>query len=128
MREKGRWGDRAAVALGLAVGLSWIVHGMLGLSGGLFLVLGLGVILAASLSLTRPGMLTSEAGVIAGGVLLFVLPWVFGFTHVTGAAVTAWVGGAAIAILGALGLAMARSARRRDPELAWGAHDNVVPE
>lgn len=128
MSEKGRWADWAAVALGVVVGLSWVGHGMYGFSGGLFFVLGLGVILAASMSLTRPGALTSEMGVIAGGVLLFVLPWLLGFTHITGAALTAWIGGGAIAILGAVGLAMARSARRRDPELAWGTHSNVVPE
>lgn len=128
MREKGRWADWAAVALGLVVGLSWVGHGMQGFSGGLFFVLGLGVILAASVSLTRPGALTSEIGVLAGGVLLFALPWLLGFTHVTGAAMTAWIGGGAIAVLGAVGLVMARAARRRDPELAWGTHSNAVPE
>ena len=128
MREKGRWADWVAVVLGLVVGLSWVGHGMLGFSGGLFFVLGLGVIFAATLSLTRPGMLTSEVGVIAGGLLLFALPWLLGFTHITGAATTAWIGGGAIAILGVFGLVMARAARRRDPELAWGTHSNAVPE
>lgn len=128
MREKGRWADWAAVAVGLMVGLSWVWHGMYGLSGGMFFILGLGVILAATMSLTRPGALTTEMGVIAGGVLLFALPWLFGFTHITGAALTAWIGGGAIVILGAFGLTMARAARRRDPELAWGAHENKVPE
>lgn len=128
MREKGRWADWAAVALGLVVGLSWVVHGMLGFSGGLFFVLGLAVILAASVSLTRPGALSSEVGVLAGGLVLFALPWMLGFTQVTGAAMTAWIGGGAIALLGAYGLFMARAARRRDPELAWGAHGNAVPD
>lgn len=128
MREKGRWADWAAVALGLVVGLSWVGHGMLGFSGGLFFVIGLAVILAASVSLTRPGALSSEVGVLAGGLLLFALPWMLGFTHVTGAATTAWIGGGAIALLGAYGLFKAREARRRDPELAWGSHSNAVPE
>ncbi len=127
MRVKGRWADWVAVALGLAVGMSWVVHGMHGFSGGLFFVLGLGVVLAASLSLTRPGLLTSELGVLAGGLLLFALPWLLGFTHITGAAATAWIGGGAIALIGLFGLVKARSARRRDPELAWGTHSNVVP-
>jgi hypothetical protein len=128
MREKGRWADWVAVALGLVVGLSWVAHGMLGFSGGLFFVLGLAVILAASVSLTRPGALSSEVGVLAGGLILFALPWMLGFTHVTGASMTAWIGGGAIALLGAYGLFMARAARRRDPELAWGPHGNAVPE
>ncbi|HJE58834.1 MAG TPA: SPW repeat protein [Nocardiopsis listeri] len=128
MRVKGRWADWGAIALGLVVGLSWIAHGMYGFSGGLFFILGLGVILAATMSLTRPGALTTEMGVIAGGVLLFALPWLLGFTHIPGAALTAWIGGGAILILGVYGLTKARAARRRDPELAWGAHDNRVPE
>ena len=126
MRMKGRWADWGAIALGLAVGLSWTVHGMYGFSGGTFLLLGLGVILAATVSLTRPGALTGEIGVIAGGVLLFLLPWLLGFTHITGAALTAWIGGAAIVILGAVGLTMARGVRKRDPERAWAVYDAGV--
>ena len=72
MRVKGRWADWAAIALGLMVGLSWVAHGMYGFSGGLFFILGLGVILAATMSLTRPGALTTEIGVIAGGAVLVV--------------------------------------------------------
>lgn len=128
MRVKGRWADWAAIALGLMVGLSWVAHGMYGFSGGLFFILGLGVILAATMSLTRPGALTTEIGVIAGGAVLFALPWLLGFTHILGAALTAWIGGGAILILGVYGLTKARAARRRDPELAWGTHENVVPE
>ncbi|MBR8744161.1 SPW repeat protein [Nocardiopsis sp. MG754419] len=124
MRGKGRWADRAAIGLGLIVGLSWVGHGMYGFSGGMFFILGLGVIVGATLSLTRPGAVTSEIGVLAAGVLLFALPWLLGFTHILGAAMTAWIGGAAIAVLGAVGLTMARGVRRNHPELAWGAQNN----
>lgn len=128
MREKGRWADVATVVLGLAVGLSWVGHGMYGFSGATFLLVGLAVIVMATMSLTRPGALVTELGVTAAGVLLFVLPWALGYTDVLGAAITAWVGGAIIAALGAYGLVQARAARRRDPELAWGTHMNVVSE
>ncbi|WP_017603562.1 SPW repeat domain-containing protein [Nocardiopsis alkaliphila] len=125
MSLKGRWADWAAIALGLIVGLSWTVHGMYGFSGGMFFLLGLGVILGAVMSLTRPGALTGEMGVIAGGALLFVLPWLLGFTQILGAALTAWIGGAAIAALGVVGLLKARQTRRRDPEMAWSGQTGV---
>ncbi|GHC76411.1 hypothetical protein GCM10007079_12710 [Nocardiopsis terrae] len=128
MRVKGRWADWASVVLGIAVGLSWIWHGMYGFSGGLFFVLGLAVVLAAAVSLTRPGAVSSEVGVLAVGALIFALPWILGFTGILGAALTAWIGGGAIAVLGAVGLVMAGAARRRDPELAWGSHSNTVPD
>ncbi|MFE1170697.1 SPW repeat protein [Nocardiopsis sp. NPDC058789] len=128
MREKGRWADVATVVVGLAVGLSWIVHGLYGFSGATFLLVGLAVIVMGVMSLTRPGALVTELAVTAAGVLLFVLPWVLGYAHVLPAAVTAWVGGVVIAALGVNGLVQARAARRRDPELAWGNHMNVVPE
>ena len=126
MREKGRWADWAAVVLGLAVGFSWIWHGMLGFSGGVFFILGLVAILAAGVSLTRPGAVSSEAGVFAAGALIFALPWLLGFTHVFEAALSAWVGGGAIALLGLVGLAMANQARKRDPESAWTTHSMGV--
>ncbi|WP_150239231.1 SPW repeat protein [Nocardiopsis quinghaiensis] len=119
MRWKGRWADWAAILAGLALALSWIWHGMYGFGGGAMLVLGLGVIVAAVVSITRPGALSGEAGILGIGVLTFVLPWVLGFTDLTAAAWTAWILGVGIAALGAFGLTRARQARKRDPELAW---------
>lgn len=126
MRRKGRWADWAAILVGLALGVSWIWHGLYGFSGGAMFVLGLGVILAAVFSITRPGALSSEAGMLAIGVLTFALPWLAGFTTATAAAWTAWILGAGLALLGALGLLKARQARREDPELAWSTHTNEI--
>ncbi|MEE2038626.1 SPW repeat protein [Nocardiopsis sp. CT-R113] len=127
MREKGRWADWVAVAAGLALGVSWIWHGMYGFSGGAMFVLGLGVIVGSAFSLTRPGALSSELGVLAIGVLVFVMPWLLGFTHLPAAAWTAWIIGGGIALLGAFNLTQADRARRRDPDLAWSAHVNEIP-
>lgn len=127
MREKGRRADWVAVAAGLALGVSWLWHGMYGFSGGAMFVLGLGVVVAATFSLTRPGALSSELGVLAIGVLVFALPWLLGFAHLPLAAWSAWVLGAGIALLGGFGLAQADRARRRDPDLAWSAHVNEIP-
>ncbi|CAL9539267.1 hypothetical protein SUDANB121_04221 [Nocardiopsis dassonvillei] len=127
MREKGRRADWVAIAAGLALGLSFIWHGMYGFSGGALFVLGLGVIMAAVISLTRPGAIFGEVAVLAIGVLVFAMPWLLGYTHLPLAAWTAWIIGGGIAVLGAYGLLQARKARRRDPDSAWSAHVNEVP-
>ncbi|PDP86844.1 hypothetical protein CQJ94_14595 [Glycomyces fuscus] len=126
MGRKGRWADWAAILAGLALGMSWIWHGMYGFGGGAMFVLGLGVIMASVVSITRPGALSSETGVLAIGVLVFVLPWLLGFADLTAAAWTAWILGAVVALLGAFGLLKASQARKRDPELAWGEHGDQI--
>ncbi|AFR11164.1 hypothetical protein [Nocardiopsis alba] len=107
MRDKGRRADWAAIVLGFAVGLSWIWHGMYGFSGGMFFLLGLGTIFAAVLS------------------VLFVLPWLLGFTHILAAAITAWVGGGLLIALGVFGVVMAAKTHKRHPELAWNNHHDA---
>lgn len=125
MRDKGRRADWAAIVLGFAVGLSWIWHGMYGFSGGMFFLLGLGTIFAAVLSLTRPAAIASELGVLAAGAVLFVLPWLLGFTHILAAAITAWVGGGLLIALGVFGVVMAAKTHKRHPELAWNNHHDA---
>ncbi|OLT27647.1 hypothetical protein BJF83_18020 [Nocardiopsis sp. CNR-923] len=127
MREKGRWADRVAVVVGLALAVSWLWHGMLGWSGGLMFVFGLVVIMASVISLTRPGAVSGEIAALVVGLLTFALPWILEFTDRPLAAWSAWVLGAAIALLGAYGLVMATRTRRRDPELAWTVHRNEIP-
>lgn len=127
MREKGRRADWVAIAAGLVLGMSFVWHGMYGVSGGALFILGVGVIMAAVISLTRPGALSGEAAVLAIGVLVFAMPWLMGYTHLPLAAWTAWIMGAGIAALGAYGLAQARQARRRDPDSAWSSHVNEIP-
>lgn len=122
MDRKGRWDNWVAIVAGIALALSWTWHYLLGISGGTMVLLGLLTIMASTISITRPGAVSSEAAVLGAGVVAFLLPWLFAFTGATAAAVSAWVLGACIAALGGIGLAAARANRRRDPELAWGAH------
>nr|WP_116244064.1 SPW repeat protein [Nocardiopsis sp. FIRDI 009] len=126
MREKARWADWVAVAAGLALGVSWMWHGMYGWGGGLMFVLGLVVIVAAVLSLTRPGAVSGEIAMMAIGLLTIALPWILDFTHETAASWSAWLIGAAIALLGVYGLMKAAQTRRDDPELAWTVHRNEL--
>ena len=127
MRGKGRRADWVAIAAGLALGLSFVWHGMYGFSGGALFVLGLGVIVAAVVSLTRPGALAGEVAAVAIGALVFAMPWLLGYTHLPPAAWTAWIIGGGIAVLGVYGLLQARRTRRRDPDSIWSAHANEIP-
>jgi|GEM_PF-2179776 len=100
----GQWDNWVALAAGIVVGLSWVWHGLFGLGMVVLFLLGLATVLTAVLSLTRPGMLSSEAVLIGIGVLLVLTPWLFGFTGNLAAAWTAWVAGVVIAVTGAVGL------------------------
>ena len=122
MREEARWTDMALVVVGLALALSYVWHGMLGVGGGAMLVLGVAAIVAAILSLTRPGAVSCEFAAVVIGVLAFVLPWTVGFTNEPLAAWSAWILGALIAGVGVYGLVMATRSRRHNPELAWTQH------
>ncbi|MBB6118820.1 SPW repeat protein [Nocardiopsis algeriensis] len=122
MNRKGRWADWGAIVAGLALGASWVWHGMQGFSGGSLFILGLGVVVAAVFSLTRPGALSSEVATLALGVLTFLLPWLLGFTHLALAAWSVWILGAVIAVLGAYGLVKARKTRQEDPDSRWSVH------
>lgn len=120
--RRGRWDNWAAIAAGLALALSWTWHYVLGFPGGFMMVLGLLTIMASTISITRPGAISSEAGVIGAGALAFLLPWLLSFTGSTAAAATAWGLGAFIVVLGVIGMIAARANRKRDPELAWSNH------
>ncbi|WP_017570884.1 SPW repeat domain-containing protein [Nocardiopsis halotolerans] len=126
MRRRGRWADWVEILAGLALVASWVWHGMQGLGGGAMFALGVGVVMAAVISLTRPGALTSEMGSLVLGALVFALPWLLDFTGVTAAAWTAWILGGAVVLLGVFGLSRAARDRRRDPDLAWSSHVNEV--
>ena len=110
---RGRWDDWAAVAAGLAACVSWLWHGMLGTPMAALFLLGMLTLFAAVMSLTRPGLIATEAVVLVAGVLMFCTPWAFGFADDPAAAWTAWLLGAAIAVLGVVGLPSAIGAHGR---------------
>ncbi len=126
MRLRGRWTDWVAMLAGLALGLSYIWHGMYGLGAGAMFVLGLCTIMASVMSITRPAGLASELSLLGIGVVVFALPLLLGFTGTATAAWTAWILGVVMIGLGAFGLLRAVQTRRRDPELAWPQHSHEV--
>jgi len=102
MKSFGRWQDLVAGVAGLYAALSplWTQHGP-GTTATL-VVFGVLLVLAAAWSLAQPGAVSSEYVHAALGVLLFISPWVFGYTAFAGASWTSWVVGVIAAGLGLL--------------------------
>ncbi|TDQ54729.1 SPW repeat protein [Actinorugispora endophytica] len=110
---EGRWDDWVALAAGVGAAVSWIWHGMFGVGMVAMFLLGLAVMLTAVMSVTRPGMIAGEAVMLALGTLMFCAPWLLGFADRPAAAWTAWVLGALVAAMGAVGLPLSGGAHRR---------------
>ncbi|WP_236700534.1 SPW repeat protein [Allosalinactinospora lopnorensis] len=110
---KGRWEDWVAIVAGVAAAISWIWTGMLGIGMATLLILGVLTVLAAVISITRPGLIATEAVIFVLGVLMFISPWVLAFTGTMAAAWTAWIAGAVIAVMGLVGMPLANTVHRR---------------
>ncbi|GGS52930.1 hypothetical protein GCM10010171_55090 [Actinokineospora fastidiosa] len=75
-------------------------------------ILGALIALDGLVSLARPGMVAGEAMQMVLGVLLFISPWVMGYSDLEGIAWTSWILGALTFIVGAAALPMAQAAHR----------------
>ncbi|MBB6173264.1 apolipoprotein N-acyltransferase [Nocardiopsis mwathae] len=112
---EGRWEDWVAVAAGVAAAVSWVWHGMVGAPMLALYLLGLFTLLAAVMAITRPGLIATEGIMVGLGVLMFLSPWLVGFTDVAAGAWTAWILGFVIAAIGVVDLPLATAAHRREP-------------
>jgi SPW repeat len=74
------------------------------------ITLGALIALSSIVSLARPSVMVTEWATILFGVLLFIAPWVVGYTGDTGPAWTSWIVGVIVA---AVGLTVVRSNHRR---------------
>jgi len=63
-------------------------------------------------SLAVPGSAASEYVHIVLGVLLFLAPWVLGYSALAGASWTSWIGGILAVIVGATALPSANAEHR----------------
>lgn len=107
-----RWQDWAALVIGVLVALSPLVVATDLAATGTMVVLGV-VLAATSLwSLAAPGSVASEwvHGVL--GVLLFLAPWVMGYSALLAASWTSWVAGALAVGLAASALPAATEVHR----------------
>jgi len=77
------------------------------------IVLGALIALDGLLSLAMPGVVYGEYVQIVLGVLMFISPWVMGFTEFDGAMWTAFIIGALAVIAGAAALPAANTAHQR---------------
>jgi hypothetical protein len=100
MKSWARWQDWVVGVAGVYTALSpiWTDQGR-GTAATL-IVFGVLLVLGAAWSLAQPGAVSSEYVHTALGVLLFISPWVFGYTAFAGASWTSWVVGVIAAALG----------------------------
>jgi hypothetical protein len=104
MRKWTRWEDWVAVVVGVVVALSTIWMTAMGASVALMLILGILLIASGVVNLARPGMVAMEWVQGALGILLFISPWVGGYSSQPGVAWVSWIGGAVTIIVVALAM------------------------
>jgi len=112
-RAWARWQDWAQVVLGAVAALSTIWVDTSTKVLWTMIVLGALIAIDGLWSLAAPGVVASEGVEVVLGVLLFIAPWVIGYTALTGASWFSWVIGALAVIVGATALPAANSAHAR---------------
>jgi uncharacterized membrane protein HdeD (DUF308 family) len=104
MRPWTRLQDWVTLLAGVYTATSPLALSTVGMTGDgrvVAVMITLGALLAVSsiVSLARPNVTATEWATILLGVLLFVAPWVVGYTGVTGAAWTSWLVGATVVVV-----------------------------
>jgi hypothetical protein len=107
-----RWQDWAALVIGVLTLLSPIVVSTN--TAALWSLIVFGVLIGATAlwSLAQPGSVASEWVHAVLGVLLFISPWVFGYSHLGGAAWTSWIAGVLTVAVGLAALPAAQADHR----------------
>jgi uncharacterized membrane protein HdeD (DUF308 family) len=107
-----RWQDWAEVALGVVVLLAPIVVDTSNAAMWTMIVLGALIAIDGLVSLAMPAMVYGEWFQMVLGALLFISPFVMGYTDMTGAAWTSWIAGVLVVAAGAIALPAANSAHQ----------------
>lgn len=107
-----RWQDWLVVLLGVVAALAPLVVTVSTAAAWTLVVFGVLIAAVGLWSLAMPGSVVSEYFHLGLGVLLFVSPWVLGYTDLTGAAWTSWVVGVLAVAAGAAALPEANTAHR----------------
>jgi len=108
-----RWQDWAQVVLGVVAALSTIWVDTSTKVLWTMIILGALIAIDGLWSLAAPGVVASEGVEVVLGVLLFIAPWVMGYTALTGASWFSWVIGALAVIVGGTALPVANSAHAK---------------
>ncbi|MBE1498037.1 uncharacterized membrane protein HdeD (DUF308 family) [Amycolatopsis lexingtonensis] len=104
--------DWAEVVIGVVAALSPLWLSTDSTAMWTMVVLGVLIALDGLVSLAMPGMVYGEGIQIALGVLLFIAPWVMGYTEFNGASWTSWIAGVLTVIAGAAAMPVANAAHR----------------
>ncbi|NBH10335.1 MULTISPECIES: SPW repeat protein [Amycolatopsis] len=104
--------DWAEVVIGVVAALSPLWLSTDSTAMWTMVVLGALIALDGLVSLAMPGMVYGEGIQIALGVLLFIAPWVMGYTEFNGASWTSWIAGVLTVIAGAAAMPVANAAHR----------------
>ena len=104
--------DWAEVVIGVVAALSplWLSTDTTAM--WTMVILGALIALDGLVSLAMPGIVYGEGIQIALGVLLFIAPWVMGYTEFNGASWTSWIAGVLTVIAGAAAMPVANAAHR----------------
>lgn len=102
MKRWNRWQDYVAIAAGAYAALATMWTSQT--AGATTMMIGAGVLLVVSgvWNLMRPGTPVGEWVQMVLGALLFISPWVAGYSGYMGAAWTSWIAGAVALIAGVL--------------------------
>ncbi|QRP44631.1 SPW repeat protein [Amycolatopsis sp. FDAARGOS 1241] len=104
--------DWAEVVIGVVAALSPLWLSTNTMTVWTMVVLGALIAIDGLVSLAAPGAVYGEGIQVVLGVLLFIAPWVMGYTGFNGASWTSWVAGALTIIAGAAAMPMANAAHR----------------
>ena len=104
--------DWAEVVIGVVAALSPLWLSTDNPAMWTMVILGALIALDGLVSLAMPGMVYGEGIQVALGVLLFIAPWVIGYTEFNGASWTSWIAGVLTVIAGAAAMPVANAAHR----------------
>jgi hypothetical protein len=104
MRPWTRLQDWVTLLAGVYTASSPLALSTIGMTGdgkvvAAMITLGTLLVISSIVSLARPNVTATEWGTTLFGVLLFVAPWVVGYTGLTGAAWTSWLVGAIVIVV-----------------------------
>jgi len=122
MKKWNRWQDYVAIVAGLFAALSTMWTTQQGSS--MVMMIGCGVLLMVSgvWNLMSPGMPVAEWVQMALGALLFVSPWIAGYTAHMGASWTSWIAGGVALVVGVLAIQPSRHEHEADHGHGLAAH------
>jgi len=108
MKAWTRWQDYVALVVGVYALLSFLWTDTNTAAMTSLIVLGALITLASLASLARPQMDSMEWVHVALGALLFIAPWATGYSDMTLASWTSWIGGVLVVAAGLSVIPMVR--------------------